>query len=225
MDGAWDVALRFLTITLIDLALSGDNAIVIGMAAASLPGIQRRWAILGGGALAILVRTGLTAIATVLLTIPLLSAVGGCVLFWVAWRLLALDTGWAADSETGPSAGNLRQAIQLIVIADVSMSADNVIAVAGSAHGNVALLVAGLLISMPLLMGTGGLVSMLIDRFGWLVYLGAVAISVTGGRMFLEDPLVHAQTGFGTLINLGISLAIGVAIPAGFVAIRRRHRA
>ena len=86
----WDVVLRFLSITLIDLALSGDNAIVIGMAAASLTRKKRKWAIVFGGGLAILLRILLTTIATLLMQIPLLSAIGGCVLFWVAWKLF----GW-----------------------------------------------------------------------------------------------------------------------------------
>lgn len=161
---SWDFAVRFLSITLIDLALSGDNAIVIGMAAASLPRRQRKWAILGGSGLTIVLRVSLATIATLPMTIPVLSAVGGCVLFWVAWKLLRLDTeSHHPENRTSKAeeTRNLRQAIILIQTADFMMSLDNVIAIAGSAHGSALLIVTVLLISMPLLMGTGGAISML----------------------------------------------------------------
>lgn len=216
MELTWDFVVRFLSITLIDLALSGDNAIVIGMAAAALPRGQRRWAILGGSGLAIGLRVALTAIATLLMTIPLLSTVGGVVLFWVAWRLLKIDTGDEGQSETGASAKNFRQAILLIVTADITMSTDNVIAVAGSANGSIVLLIAGLLISMPLLMVTGGAISMLIDRFKWLVYVGAGAICFTGARMIFEDVLIESRLGLHGLAILAISLTIGVVFPIAF---------
>jgi YjbE family integral membrane protein len=211
----WDFLVRLLSITVIDLALSGDNAIVIGMAAAALPRTQRRWAILGGSGLAILLRATLTAIATLLMTITLLSTVGGVVLFWVAWRLLKIDTG-EGQSETGPSAKNFHQAILLIVIADITMSTDNVIAVAGSANGSIVLLIAGLLISMPLLMVTGGSISMLIDRFKWLVYVGAGAICFTGARMIFEDAPIESRLGLHGVAILAISLTIGVVFPVAF---------
>lgn len=215
-----DFVVRFLSITLIDLALSGDNAIVIGMAAAALPRGQRRWAILGGSGLAIGLRVALTAIATLLMTIPLLSTVGGIVLFWVAWRLLKIDTGDEGQSETGPSAKNFRQAILLIVTADITMSTDNVIAVAGTANGDVVLLVAGLLISMPLLMATGGAVSMLIDRFRWLVYLGAAAICFTGARMLLDSEPLHTGLGLAPPAVLIASLVLAAGLPLGFHCLR-----
>src|SRR4030043_1240163 len=121
----WDFAVRFLTITLIDLALSGDNAIVIGMAAASLPRKQRKWAILGGSGLAILLRVVLTTVATYLMTFPFISAVGGLVLFWVGWKLLRIDNG-EHEENTGDTKArlnkNLRQAIFLIITADFMKS-------------------------------------------------------------------------------------------------------
>ena len=132
---SWDFVVRFLSITLIDLALSGDNAIVIGMAAASLPRQRRKWAIIIGGGLAILLRIILTTIATLLMQVPLLSAVGGCVLFWVTWRLLKTDVGGTEEEKKAKEAQNFRQAIILILTADFMMSIDNVIAVAGTAHG------------------------------------------------------------------------------------------
>ncbi len=184
-----DFLVRFLNITLIDLALSGDNAIVIGMAAAALPPGKRKWAVILGGALAIVLRIGLTSVATLLTLVPFLSAVGGLVLVWVVYKLLKLDVGSEDEAGGTRAASNLRQAIVLILAADFMMSLDNVIAIAGSAHGSISLLIAGLLISMPLLMMTGGVISSLIDRAKWLVYVGAIAISFTAARMVLASIL------------------------------------
>ncbi len=215
-----DFIVRFLSIMLINVALSGDNVIVIGMAAASLPRGQRRLAIVGGGFLAVVLRIGLTLAAAMLLQIPLLTALGGLILFWVAWGLLKADT----DQEHRPEAGNqsLRRAIWLIVVADVTMSLDNVIAVAGTAGGDAILLVAGLVVSMPLLLVAGGGVSMLIDRFRWLVYLGAGAICFTGARMLLESEPLHSDLGLAPPVVLAASLLLAAALPAWFHWLRER---
>ncbi len=216
----WDQALRFLNITLIDIALSGDNAIVIGMAAAGLPRERRRLAILIGGGLAVILRIALTSVATLLMLVPFLSAAGGLVLVWIAYRLLKPE----GEAERGPKeAASLGQAIALIVTADFMMSLDNVIAVAGSAHGSIFLLVAGLLISMPLLMTAGGLVSTLIDKARWLLYAGAAAISFTASRMIFEDEALARRIHAGRGTALAISLAAAILIPAAFL-LTGRHR-
>jgi YjbE family integral membrane protein len=224
LSWTWDFVLRFLSITLIDLALSGDNAIVIGMAAASLPREKRKWAIVLGGGLAILLRILLTTAATLLMRIPLLSAMGGCVLFWVAWKLLRLDVGKAEKEEEqkAEQAKNLRQAIILILTADFMMSLDNVIAVAGTAHGNVFLLIFGLLLSMPLLMAAGGAISMLIDRFRWLIFLGAAVIVFAGTRMIFEDRFIESKFHVPLAIALIVSILIGVAMTALFFWLNKR---
>jgi YjbE family integral membrane protein len=224
----WDFLVRFLSIALIDLALSGDNAIVIGMAAASLPREKRMWAIISGGGLAIILRIILTTIATLLMRITLLSAIGGCVLFWVAWRLLRLDVAEAEaeaegeEKDKAKQASNFRQAIILILTADFMMSLDNVIAVAGSAHGNITLLILGLLLSMPLLMGTGGAISFLIDKFKWLVFLGAAVIVFTGSRMIFEDNFIASRLPVPLAIVLTVSVFIGIAVPAFFIWLNKR---
>ncbi len=218
----FDFVLRFLNITFMDLALSGDNAIVIGMAAAYLPAERRRWAILVGGALAILLRVALTSIATLLTLIPMLSAVGGLVLVWVVWKLLALDAEAIKGEEAtaGAAAKGFRQAITLIITADFMMSLDNVIAIAGSAHGSIPLIVAGLIISMPLLMMTGGFISSLIDRAKWLVYAGAAAISFTAARMIFEDRAVEARFPVSDSVVYPVSGAFAILAPLACVFIR-----
>lgn len=221
----WDFILRFLNITLCDLALSGDNAIVIGVAAASLPLARRKWAILIGGVGAIGLRIILTSIATLLMLVPLLSAIGGLVLFWVAYKLLRLDVSGTEEEEDkrAKEAKNFKQAIVLILAADFMMSLDNVIAVAGSAHGNVVLLIAGLLISMPLLMTTGGFMSLLIDRFKWLVFIGAFAITFTATRMVFEDNFIQARFEQPTSVVLAAAVLAGVIVPAFFILLNKRR--
>jgi YjbE family integral membrane protein len=219
----WDGILRLLGIALIDVALSGDNAIVIGMAAAALPHGKRRWAIAFGGACAIFLRIALTAVATELLVVPFLSAAGGVVLVWVVYRLLRVDL--SAGDGYGKRAATMGQAIVLIAVADLSMSLDNVIAVAGSAHGSVTLLVLGLLLSMPLLLTTGGAISMLIDRFRWLIHLGAFAISFTAAQMVLEDQAVKSLLHVRPAAVLLCAAAAGVLIPAACWALSARRMA
>jgi YjbE family integral membrane protein len=221
---SWDFLLRFLSITLIDLSLSGDNAIVIGMAAASLPRKERKWAIVFGGGMAIVLRILLTAITTLLMRMPLLSAAGGCVLFWVAWKLLRMDVGEAKSEEEQKTkrTKNFRQAILLIVTADFMMSLDNIIAVAGTAHGDVILIILGLLLSMPLLLSTGGAISLLIDRFKWLIFIGAAVIVFAGTRMIFEDRFIESQLHMPSAIVLTISALIGITGPALFVWFNRR---
>lgn len=221
----WDFILRFLNITLIDLALSGDNAIVIGMAAASLPRARRKWAIMIGGAGAIGLRMLLTSVATLLMLIPLISAIGGVVLIWVAYKLLRLDVGGveAEEEKKAKEAKNFRQAIVLILAADFMMSLDNIIAVAGCAHGNIALLIAGLLISMPLLMTTGGFISLLIDKFNWLVFVGAFAITFTATRMVFEDRFIEAKFRQPAWITIAVAVIVGLVVPGFFVWLNRRR--
>jgi YjbE family integral membrane protein len=219
MNIGWDFVLRFLNITVIDLALSGDNAIVIGMAVATLPKERRKLAILIGGGLAIGLRITLTAIASYILLIPFLSAIGGLALIWVVYKLLRLDEGSEDPTKT---ASNFKQAIGLIVAADFMMSVDNVLAVAGSAHGNLVLLIAGLLLSMPLLMISGGFISTLMSKAKWLVYVGAAAISFTAVRMIFEDKMVASRLQLASSLVVIIALAGAVIIPGAFVVLNRK---
>ncbi len=212
---SWDAWVRLLDIAVIDIALSGDNAIVIGMAAAALPRGQRHWAILFGGGCAIALRIALTSMATLLMLVPFLAAAGGVVLVWVVYKLLRSDLGEEGEGDgEARRAATFRQAILLIAVADFMMSLDNVIAVAGSAHGSVPLLAAGLLLSMPLLLTTGGFISMLIDRMRWLVWAGAFAISFTAARMVFEDRGIQDRLHPAQPLVLLCSAIAGVAIPA-----------
>ena len=180
-------AYSIIRIVVIDLVLSGDNAVVIGMAAHRLPRPQRRQAILIGGGAAIGLRMALTAIAALLLQIPGLQLIGGVLLIWIAFKLLKEEE----ESHEGIKvAGSLREAITTILVADFVMSTDNVLGVAGASEGHVGLLLFGLIFSMAILMWMGNLVADLINRFVWLSYIGAAVIAWTGALMVFEDPMV-----------------------------------
>jgi YjbE family integral membrane protein len=221
----WGFLAGLFQIVVIDLSLSGDNAIVIGMAAASLPRNRRTKAIVIGGACAILLRIALTVVATTLMKVTLISAAGGLVLFWVAWKLLRMDVEEEEESEAekARSASNFRQAIILILTADFMMSLDNVLAVAGAANGNDAVLIIGLLLSMPLLMTTGGALSRLIDKFKWIPFFGAAVICFAATRMILEDHFIEPRLGIsGTAVTL-IGIAVAIVIP-GVILLFNRQR-
>jgi YjbE family integral membrane protein len=221
----WQFIGGFFSIVLIDLALSGDNAIVIGMAAASLPRDRRVKAIIIGGACAIGLRIALTAIATTLMRITLISAIAGAVLFWVAWKLLRIDISEDEEEKQHKAAQNFRQAIVIILTADFMMSLDNVLAVAGAAHGSYLLLIIGLLLSMPLLMTTGGIVSRLIDKFKWVPFLGAAVICFTATRMILEDKFIEPRLGLESPLIIIISVIVGIIVPTAiFLYYRQKAR-
>ena len=174
-------------IVLIDLVLSGDNAVVIGMAAHRLPLQQRRMAILFGGIVAMLLRVVLTGVAAMLLRISGIQLAGGALLAWIAFKLLKQEE----ESKEGVRAAvNMREAITTILIADFIMSMDNVLGVAAASEGNLELLSFGLILSMAIVMFMGNLVATLVNRFWWLSYLGAAVIAWTGAVMIFEDPLI-----------------------------------
>ncbi len=181
-----DLIRAVFSIVIIDLVLSGDNAVVIGMASRRLPADQRRRAILFGAIGAIGLRVVFTAMVALLLGIPLLQAIGGAVLIWIAFKLLR-DSH---DEHNVREGVNLFDAIRTIIVADVIMSLDNILAVGGAAHGNLLLLLFGLALSMPIIMFGSNLVALLMNRIPWLVYLGSAVLAYTAGEMIFQDRIV-----------------------------------
>jgi YjbE family integral membrane protein len=175
-----------LSIIVINLVLSGDNAVVIGMAARQLSIGQRRQAIFYGAAGAIVLRIIFTALAALLLGVPLIQAIGGAVLLWIAYGLLRQGS----EEREFKESSTLFEAVRTIVLADVVMSLDNILAVGGAAHGDLWLLLFGLILSMPIIMFGGNLVALLMDRMPWLIYLGAGILVYTAGQMFFDDAIV-----------------------------------
>lgn len=199
----------FINIILIDLILSGDNAVVIGMAARNLPVEQRKKAILIGAGAAVLLRAALTAVATYLLKIPLLMTAGGILLLWVAVKLLVEQ-----EDDSHVTVGtNLRNAIKTIIVADVVMSLDNVLAVAGAAHGNLFLVVFGLALSIPLIMWGSKLIAGILNRFAWLVYIGSGILGYTAGQLIVDDPIIERNFLHGfEVVKLGLPITLAAVV-------------
>ncbi len=226
MDMSWvtDPAfwIGFFNIIIIDIILSGDNAVMIGMAARKLPEKQRKKAIFFGAGAAVFLRATLTAIAAYLLNIPLLMTIGGILLIGIAVRLL-LDN----ESETNVDVGDsLKSAIKTIIVADVVMSLDNVLAVAGASHGNVFLVLFGLALSIPIIMWGSNLIARLLNRMHWLVYIGAAILGFTGGQLIVEDPFVQDQLLIGMdSLNYVIPLLMAVMVVIGGYVWKQRTAA
>jgi YjbE family integral membrane protein len=205
-------SLEFLTALLliigIDLILAGDNAIVIALAAARLQDHQRKRAIIYGTLGAVAIRIVATLAVVWLLKVPGLHLVGGVLLAWIAFSLLKdhkQDKKIVAKTSLGA-------AIRTIIMADALMGLDNVLAIGGAASGNYLLVIIGLLISIPLVMGGSALFLKLVDRYAWITYAGSGILALTAGKMIFADHIVYdAIAGFSwikwpivTLIIVGV---------------------
>ena len=218
----WD--LHFLTgilsIVLIDLVLAGDNAVVIAMAVRMLPKSQRFKGIAFGAGAAVVLRVVLTFFVSQLLQIKFLKLIGGAVILWIAVKLFVAGGGEeGADNE----AKNIWQAIKLIVIADITMSTDNVLAVAGASHGNLFLLLFGLALSIPLVVFTSKLFALLMDKYPIIILLGAAVLGRVGGEMMITDPWVENLLHPGKVVEYGVQIffTIGVVVLGKYLVKRR----
>jgi YjbE family integral membrane protein len=217
-SSAWFSAL--LAIVLIDLVLAGDNAIVIALAARRLPPQLQKRAILWGTLGAIVVRSAMTVGVVWLLKIPGLMAIGGLGLVWIAYKLLAPHAGQPGGHP--PQASTFWGAMKTIVVADALMGVDNVLGVAGAAHGNFALVVIGLLISVPIVVWGSTMVLKLVERLPVIVYLGAAVLAYTAAHMIISEPLLDAvfdPSMASRLATYGV-LIVGV-LAAGWWTARR----
>jgi YjbE family integral membrane protein len=207
-------------IVVIDLVLAGDTAIVIALAARSLPRNLQRRAVLWGTFGAVAVRTSLTVAMLWLLQIPGLMAAGGFALLWIGYRLLVQDDD-AKEHEVKP-AKSYWAAIRTIVVADAVMGLDNVLAVAGAANGSVVLVVAGLVISIPIVIWGSTLVMRALDRFPNLLYLGGAVLAWTAAKMIVSEPrFADALDGRTGVVVLVYALAIGGVLGAAWLRRRR----
>ena len=184
----WDFIVGFFSIILINLILSGDNAVVIALAVRSLPRKQRIRGIAFGSALAVVLRVILTFFAAQLLEIQFVKFIGGALIVWIAVKLFVEGT---EEGEASKEAKSLLQAIWVIIVADTTMSLDNVLAVAAASKGNLFLLIFGLGLSIPFVVFTSNLLSMLMDKYPLLVYLGAAVLGRVAGEMMITDPFIE----------------------------------
>lgn len=216
---------QVLRIVAIDLVLSGDNAVVIAMAVKSLPSdIARRAAIIGAAG-AVGLRILFTAMAAFLLNVPLLGAIGGLILFWIAYKLLIEEE----EGEEGPGEiNNFWEAVRIIILADLVMSLDNILAVGGAAHGSLVLLLFGLAVSIPIVLFGSQVLSTALKRFPWLAYVGSGILAYTAAEMITHDPkvkaLMEAQMGTPHLGTTQYAMQLGAAaltLLLGYLASRR----
>jgi YjbE family integral membrane protein len=176
----WSV---LVTIIFIDLLLAGDNAIVIGLAARNLPKAMQKKAVLWGTAGAVIIRVIATMLVVSLLKIPFLLAIGGILLIWIAYKLLIQEE----SHDHIKSGSTLWAAIRTIIIADAAMGLDNVIAVAGAAHGDYFLVTLGLLISIPIVVWGSTLFIKIIEKHSWIIYLGSGVLAYTAAKMITHE--------------------------------------
>jgi YjbE family integral membrane protein len=181
-----DWFLLFLQIMLINIVLSGDNAVVIAMASKNLPASQRKQAVWWGAFGAIALRLVLTVIAVYVLSIPYIQAAGSLLLIWIAIKLLIDDEGHTNVKE----AATLGKAVWTIIVADFIMSLDNVLAIAAKADNNLTVIILGIALSIPIIIWGSTVVMNLLNKYPILVYLGAGILGYTAGEMFVKDEQV-----------------------------------
>ena len=203
-----DFWLGLMLIIWINIILSGDNAVVIALAARSLPPEQQKKAIMFGSGAAVVLRIGLTVVAAKLMTLEYLQIVGGILLLWIGAQLLA---GEDEDDGEGGEQSNLVSAIRTILIADLVMSLDNVIAVAAAAKGDEVLLIIGLAISIPLVIFGSTLMIKLMERYPIIITLGAALIGWVGGETVASDAVLRDFSAANPWFHL-TAAAVGAAV-------------
>jgi YjbE family integral membrane protein len=178
---------RLLEIGILNMLLSGDNAVVIALAVRALPRRQRLLGQLGGTLGAVVLRLLFVGVISMLLRVPLLRLVGGLLLIWIAYRLVRP----VAEAEAGSRhAASFWESVWIIVVADITMSLDNVLAVAAAAHGDMLLVTLGIAMSVPIVVWGSGVLAGLMNRYPWIIWAGGGLLGYVAGDMLLEDPLL-----------------------------------
>lgn len=219
-----DFWIGLVKIVWINIILSGDNAVVIALAARSLPPRQQRRAVFLGSGAAVILRIALTVVAAALLQISYLQIVGGILLLWIGVQLLGEEDGGAGHVEKH---GTLMVAIKTILIADLVMSLDNVIAVAAASKGSTLLLILGLAISIPLVIFGSTLMIKLMERFPIIVVFGAGLVGWVGGEAIVSDVALQSVTAADTGLHY-VAAACGATLVVGvgkWLARRDKHNA
>lgn len=188
----WHLILNWLKIVVLDLTLAGDNAVVIGMAVRALPPRQQRIGLCLGALGAVIARIVLTFAAARFLFFPYVQFAGGLLLVWIACKLLRQDDASEPAMRRGVT---LPQAIRIIIVADLIMSTDNILAIAGASEGSLFLVIFGLGLSIPIVVAGAALIAVLISRFAWLAYVGAAILGEVAGKMILEDDFITNTLG------------------------------
>jgi YjbE family integral membrane protein len=181
-------------IVLLDLVLAGDNAVVIALAVRTLPARQQFWGRIWGTFGAVALRLAFIFVVTWLLKIPLLQVAGALMLVWIALKLVRQSEG-GGDGHSVKQGASLLEAVWIIIVADVIMSLDNVLSVAGAAHGDMQLVIFGIGLSIPIVIWLSAVLSALMNRFPWIVWLAAGVLGEVAGKMILDDVFIVEHFG------------------------------
>ena len=213
---------RLLSIVVIDLILAGDNAVIIAMAVRSLPREQRRKGIMLGSGAAVLLRVLVTFFVSQMLQISFLKLIGGALILWIAVKLLIQGM---PEESSEKEATTIYQAIKIIVIADITMSVDNMLAVGGASGGSLFLLLFGLGLSIPLIVLTSNLLSTLMDKYPIIIYIGAAVLGKVGVEMMITDPSIVRVISLSPYLQYTIEIAGAIlVIVVGKVWIKMKRR-
>ena len=217
--------LAALEIIVINILLSGDNAVVIALACRNLPRKQRKWGVIWGAVGAIVLRIILTFFAVTLLKLPWLKIIGGALLLWIGVKLIAEEGGDDAGGEGKVQASDkLLAAVRTVIIADLVMSIDNVLGVAAAAKGSLLLLVFGLVVSIPLVIAGSQLIMKLIERFPILILAGGGLLGYVAGEMVVEDVAIEPWIKANAHALEWIIPAAGIVVVIGVAKwMQRRH--
>jgi YjbE family integral membrane protein len=205
----WAFVYGLLSIILIDLILAGDNAVVIAMAVRGLPRNERLIGIIFGAGAAVILRVILTFFAAKLLMVSFVKFLGGVLIIWIATKLFIEG---APEEEVKKESKTLWQAVWVILIADLTMSTDNILAVAGASKGNLFLLLFGLGLSIPFVVFTSNFLSILMDKYPILIYLGAAVLGRVGGEMMITDPFTEQLLHPSKIVKYGVEIFFTVGV-------------
>jgi YjbE family integral membrane protein len=213
-------------IIMIDILLGGDNAVVIALACRGLPAEQRKWGIIWGTVGAIALRVLLIAFALALLSVPYLKLVGGVLLFWIGIQLLMPQDEEEAHNIN--SSDRLWSAVKTVIIADLVMSVDNVLAIAGAAENagqhQLGLVIFGLLVSIPIIVAGSQIVLKLMDRFPWIITLGGMLLGWIAGQMAITDPAVKQWITVTKPMEYGCAVAGAIFVLLVGLYLQKRAR-
>jgi YjbE family integral membrane protein len=204
------------SIILIDLLLAGDNALVIAMAVRALPRRERRIGSACGAGIAVALRVALTFFAAQVLKVRFVQIAGGIFILWIAVKVL-VDASNPPDAAPAPK--RLLAAVWYIVVADLTMSTDNILAIAGASKGSIELIVFGLCVSIPLVVCSANLIANLMERYPATIYLGAAILGKVGAEMILTDPFVVRTMDPSATMRYAVEAALAIAVVAGGRAI------
>lgn len=204
---------RWLGIVIIDISLAGDNALVIALAVRTLPRRQQFWGRVWGSLAAVALRLAFIAAISYLLRIPFLQPIGGLVLVWIALKLVRQEPEAGGEESRARQGTTVWEAIWIIVVADLIMSLDNVLAVAGAAHGDLVLVAFGIGLSLPLVVWGSGLLARLMNRYPWIIWLGGGILGYVAGEMMLKDDRIREWLGeVAHFLHYPLPVALGLAL-------------